>query len=194
MLCRYFTYPRSRCRRSLVAGLGELEAVRAIQGDHRRVQGDTNGRSLLEGVCSLRDNPSEVGIYFNILGEAAPFLVNTATKGGCNLIANLHGDAGVRSSLYDDSCKVASKNRSRAGATPGIYGRERQWLFAPLMWMRVRFQSVGLMAIAETLTRISFSPTVGTGRSSVLTVLSAWTITARWVRGIWKLDISKADS
>jgi len=56
--------------------------------------------------------------------------------------------------------------------------------------MDVRFQSVGLMAIAETLTRISFSSTVGVGRSSVMTVMSAWTMTARWVFGISELDIS----
>ena len=121
MVCRYLAYPGSRCRRGRIAGLGQLEAVRTIQGDHRCVQGDPNGRSFLEGVRSLGDNPGNVGIDFNILGEAAPFLVNTTTKRGCDLIPDVHGDAEVGSSLYDDSCKVASKNRSRAGATPGIY-------------------------------------------------------------------------
>lgn len=56
--------------------------------------------------------------------------------------------------------------------------------------MNARFQSVGLTAIADTLTRISFSPTVGIGRSSTLMVASAWTMAARWVFGISKLDIS----
>jgi hypothetical protein len=49
--------------------------------------------------------------------------------------------------------------------------------------VNARFQSVGLMAMADTLTRISFSPTVGVGRNSVLMVVSSWTMTARWVAG-----------
>ena len=56
--------------------------------------------------------------------------------------------------------------------------------------VNVRFQSVGFTAIAETLTRISFSPMAGIGRSSVLTVPSAWTMTAWCVFGISKLDMS----
>lgn len=62
-------------------------------------------------------------------------------------------------------------------------------LFVSQLRVSARFQSVGFIAIADTLIRISFSPTVGMGRSSALMVLSAWTMTARWVFGTSNVDI-----
>jgi len=186
------TYPSSRCRWIRVTGLRELEAVWTVKHDHRRIQRDPNGRSLLEGVRSLRYNPRKVSVYFGVFGKTASFLVDASTEGSRNLITNLHRNAEVRSSLDDDPRKVASEDRSWVGDTPSVYGREGQRLFVSLpLRTDVRFQSVWLMAIAETLTRISFSSTVGVGRSSVLTVVSAWTMTARWVFGISELDISR---
>ena len=115
------TYPGSRRGWIGVAGLGELEAVRTIKRNHRRVQRDPNCRSLLKGVRSLRDNPREVSVHFDILGEAAPFLVDAAAEGRCDLIANLHGNAEVWPSLHNGPRKVASEDGSWAGATPSIY-------------------------------------------------------------------------
>ena len=123
---RYLTYPGSRRRRTRVARSREPEAVRTIKRDHRRVQWNPDSRSLLEGVCSLGNNPRKVSVHFDILGEAAPFLVNAAAKGSCDLIADLHRNTEVGSSLYDDSREVASEDCPRVGVTPGICDCEGQ--------------------------------------------------------------------
>ena len=105
--------------------------VRAIKDDHRRIQGDPNCRSLLEGVRSLRDDPCKVSVHLNILGEAAPFLVDATTKRSCDLIANLHRDAEVRTGLYDDPREVASEYRPWVGSKPGVYSWKCQYGVAP---------------------------------------------------------------
>ena len=103
----------------------ELEAVRTIKRDHRGIQRDPNSRSLLESVRSLRDDPREVGVHLDVLGEAAPFLVDAAAKGCRDLTPNLHRDAEVRPSLDDDPREVASEDSSWAGEAPRVYSCKR---------------------------------------------------------------------
>ena len=119
-----FTYPGSGRGRIDVAGLRELEALRTIKGDHRGIQRDPYSCGFLEGVRSLRDDPCKVGVHFDVLGEAAPLLVDATTKGCCDLISNLHRDVEVGPSLNNDPCEVASKDSSRAGETPRVYSCE----------------------------------------------------------------------
>jgi hypothetical protein len=123
---RYLTYPGSRRRRTRVTRSREPEAVRTVERDHRRVQRDPDSRSLLKGVRSLGNNPRKVSVHFNILGEAAPFLVNAATKGSCDLIADIHRNTKVGSSLHDDPREVASEDCPRVSVTPGICDCEGQ--------------------------------------------------------------------
>lgn len=103
----------------------ELEAVRTIKHDRRRIQRDPNSRSLLESVRSLGDDPRKVGVHFNILGEATPLLVDAAAKGGRDLIPNLHRDTEVGSSLDNNPCKVTSEDSSWVGDIPRVYGCKR---------------------------------------------------------------------
>ena len=121
---RHFAHPGSGCRAIRVARLRQLEAVGTVKGNHRRVQGDPNGRSLLKGVRSFGNNPRKVSVHFNILGEAASFLVDATTKGSRDLIANLRRNAKVGSGLYDDTREVTSKDRSWVGDTSGVCGCE----------------------------------------------------------------------
>jgi hypothetical protein len=118
---KYFNHKCSRCGRIFITRLREFEAVWTVERDHRRIQRDSNSRGLFKRVRSFRDNPREIGVYFDILGETASFLIHPPTKGSCNLIADLHGNAEVGSDMHDDPCEVASEDCSRDGGTPGIY-------------------------------------------------------------------------
>lgn len=99
----------------------EFKAIRAVKRDNRRIQRDPNGCRLFKRVRSLRDDPCKVSVHFDILSEAASLLVDATTKGSRDLIANLNWDAEIGPGLYDDPRKIASKDRSRTGATPGVY-------------------------------------------------------------------------
>lgn len=116
-----FNHQGTRCRWICITGLREFEAVWTVKSDHRRVQRDSNSRGLFERVRSLRDNPGQISVYFNVLGEAAPFLIYSSTKGSCDVIADLYRDAEVGSCLNDNPCEVAPEDRSWAGATSGVY-------------------------------------------------------------------------